>query len=95
MGWSYENYVSYGRQPNPRAMGLGLRSQLIQLPSKDDALPGDVFWIAWGTMPMHVALFTGTTIIHSLILVKKVVEQTYDDTWRAQTRIAFRFKELA
>jgi hypothetical protein len=76
-------------------MGLGLRSTLIQLPSKDDALPGDVFWIAWGVSPMHVALFTGTTIIHSLILVGKVVEQTYDDIWYSQTRLAFRFKELA
>ncbi|RLJ20809.1 peptidase P60 [bacterium endosymbiont of Escarpia laminata] len=93
LGLSQFDSRDYGRSPNPERMGAILRSELIEIPVID-AEPGCVFWMAFDADPQHVAIYTGTNLIHAYSMAEKCVEHRMDSQLRTKIRAAFQFKKV-
>ena len=78
----------YGRVPSGRMMERRLRAECEQIPI-DDALPGDLYHMAFDKQPQHIAMVTDHGIIHA-DNQHGVVEHWLDDTWRKRIRGAYR-----
>lgn len=83
-------YAAYSMLPNPRKMREGLAEFFVPI-SKDEALPGDIFYIAWAKEPQHVALLSDHGLIHSYSHVGKVVEHALDAEWERRICAAYRY----
>lgn len=83
-------YAAYSMLPNPRKMREGLAEFFVPI-AKDEALPGDIFYIAWAKEPQHVALMTDHGLIHSYSHVGKVVEHALDAEWERRICAAYRY----
>lgn len=83
--------AAYPLRPNGQ-LRESLDAQLVAVP---DALPGDVLLMSFSEEPHHVALFTGETIIHAYITVRKCVEQPMVELWEKRVRGVYRFREFA
>ena len=83
-------YAAYSMLPNPRKMREGLAEFFVPI-AKDEALPGDIFYIAWAKEPQHVALLTDHGLIHSYSHVGKVVEHALDAEWERRICAAYRY----
>lgn len=82
---------AYPLRPNGQ-LRMSLDAQLVGVPS---ALAGDVLLMSFSEEPHHVALFTGPTIIHAYITVKRCVEQPMAELWEKRVRGVYRFREFA
>ena len=56
-----------------------------------EATLADIYFMAWGREPQHVALITDKGIIHSYSGVGKVVEHALDESWRRRIVAAYRY----
>ena len=61
-----------------------------QIPVAEATL-ADIYFMAWGREPQHVALISDKGIIHSYSGVGKVVEHGLDDRWQQRISAAYRF----
>lgn len=91
-------YARYGRAPNPRRMGEGLRTFLdaAAVPLRAPAPDGFICWIQWrDDLPMHLGIAatfqTRRTIIHAVRDVGKVVEHGLTDLWLSRVAAWFTF----
>ena len=57
-------FANYSMLPNSRRMREGLTTWLVEIPV-DEATLADIYFMAWGREPQHVALITDKGIIHS------------------------------
>ena len=83
-------FNNYSIMPNPRRMREGLATWLVQIPVEDATL-ADIYFMAWGREPQHVALITDSGIIHSYSRAEKVVEHGFDNLWRSRIVAAYRY----
>jgi NlpC/P60 family putative phage cell wall peptidase len=83
-------FANYSIMPNPRRMREGLATWLVQIPVAEATL-ADIYFMAWGKEPQHVALITDKGIIHSYSRAGKVVEHGLDDLWRSRIIAAYRY----
>ncbi len=83
-------FNNYSIMPNPRRMREGLATWLVQIPVPDATL-ADIYFMAWGKEPQHVALITDRGIIHSYSRAGKVVEHGLDDLWHSRIVAAYRY----
>lgn len=90
-GLLHRDVAAYPLRPNGE-LTTQLNAQLVRVPH---ATAGDVLLMAFSDEPHHVALFTGQTIIHAYIKVRRCVEQPMADIWWQKVRGIYRFKELA
>ena len=60
-----------------------------------EAGPADILLMAFDSEPHHLALYTGSTIIHSYVRVRKCIEQPMADIWWPKVCGIYRFRELA
>ena len=81
----------YAKQPNAKEMERVLEEKLDRIPPAEAKI-GDVLHFAFDRDPQHVAILTDVGIIHSYAQVRKCVEHSFDDTWKARLRGAYRFK---
>ncbi len=86
--------AAYGRLPNNAMLEWWLDQQSFL---ERAALPaaGDLLLMRFTGEPQHLALYTGTTIIHAYEAVGRVVEHRLDDKWRRRIVRAYRFKGMA
>ncbi len=89
-----KTFNNYSIMPNPRRMREGLATWLVQIPV-DEAMLADIYFMAWGKEPQHVALITDKGIIHSYSRAGKVVEHGLDDLWRSRIVAAYRYPVFA
>lgn len=89
-----QRYAAYSMLPNPRKMREGLAEFFVPI-EKAEALPGDIFYIAWAKEPQHVALMTDHGIIHSYSHVGKVVEHALDAEWERRICATYRYPYFA
>lgn len=77
--------TNYGRRPNDARFLRGLEHWCYRSPRA--LLAGDLVLMCWPRMPypMHIAVYSGTTIIHSYQSIGRVVESSYSDPWPART----------
>lgn len=74
-------FGAYSRLPNPARMAQGMREFLM--PLTGDPETGDIIWLAWRRdLPMHLAICTGDTMIHSYSDIGRVVEHGLTAEWR-------------
>ena len=83
-------FANYSMLPNSRRMREGLATWLVEIPVPDAVL-GDIYFMAWGREPQHVALVTDIGIIHSYSGVGKVVEHALDESWRRRIIASYRY----
>jgi NlpC/P60 family putative phage cell wall peptidase len=92
LGLPNQAMLNYAANPHPREMYEELCRQMVPTPLRAADL-GDVYHMAWGRYPQHVAIITDVGIIHSWKGVGRVVEHPLDDIWRGRIRGAYRFRE--
>ncbi|MDD3183423.1 MAG: peptidase P60 [Alphaproteobacteria bacterium] len=85
-----QSFANYSMLPNSRRMREGLATWLVEIPVAEATL-ADIYFMAWGREPQHVALITDKGIIHSYSGVDKVVEHALDESWRHRIVAAYRY----
>jgi cell wall-associated NlpC family hydrolase len=86
---------AYGRVPNAGLLEywLDLQPYLVTAPVTD-LQPGDVLLMKFGKEPQHLAIYTGSTIIHAYQIVGRTVEHGLDDKWRRRIVRVYRFADI-
>ena len=87
----YSEWPGYGRTPQHGLLESVLDNQPC-LVVVHDRLPGDLLLIRFGREPQHLAIFTGSTIIHCYEAVGRVCEHGLDQTWESRIVRTYRFK---
>lgn len=82
--------TDYGRRPHGVLQPI-LDAAMVKV---TDWQPGDTLVMAFRHEPMHVAIYTGATVIHTYATLGKVVEHDLDARWRARVAGAYRLREL-
>lgn len=77
----------YGRLPCNGLLELQLAEHALAAPAPE---PGTILLMRFGRWPQHVALCTGSTLVHSYEAVGKVVEHGYSGKWPGRTVSAWR-----
>ena len=85
-----QRYAAYSTLPNPRKMRQGLAEFFVPI-QKDEALPGDILYIAWAKEPQHVALVTDRGIIHSYSHVGRSWNTRWTRNGTAEVCAAYRY----
>ena len=96
LGIEYIDVPDYGRDPY---QGL-LQSTLADQPNldavpRDEMQSGDVLLMRFGRDPQHLAIYTGSTIIHSYDNVGMACEHDMTDVWRRRIVAVYRFRGLS
>lgn len=96
LGLPHVDERGYPRRPYRGLIKSILDSQpSLQSIPKSDMAPGDVFlmWLTNTREPMHVAIFTGPTIVHAYSVMGRVVEQSMTLEWRKHISTVYRIVE--
>jgi NlpC/P60 family putative phage cell wall peptidase len=84
---------NYSKHPDGQTLREGCDRYMTRIDAAA-AGPGDVLIFAFTNEPQHMGIVAEhegrQTIIHSLMLSRKVVETSLDDNWRERIRGAFR-----
>ena len=91
LGMHYDAPTNYGRTPYRGLLEATLDAQpcLERVP---DMQAGDVLLMKWKAEPMHLAIWTGSRIIHAYEGAGKCCEHGLDDAWRSRIVRAYRFR---
>lgn len=89
-GLPHRDVAAYPLRPNGQ-LTRELDAQLVRV---SDARKGDVLLMSFEDEPHHIAIYTGPTIIHAYMSVKKCVEQPMVDYWLEKVRRVYRLKEF-
>jgi NlpC/P60 family putative phage cell wall peptidase len=93
LGLSDFDTVDYAKQPNANAMTKVLNEHMVRIPV-NEATIGDVLHFAFDREPQHVGFITDIGILHAYAQVRKCIEHSFDDAWKARVRGAYRFKGI-
>lgn len=94
IGLCYDAPTDYPRTPYQGLLESTLDGQAC-LERVSDMQPGDILLMRFMTDPQHLAIWTGSTIIHAYESVGKCCEHRMDDAWRARVMRVYRFRGLA
>lgn len=84
--------TNYSRTPH--GVLLPLLEKALD-PVEGEICPGDLLVFRFKHEPMHIGIWTGSTLIHTFATIGRVVEHELDDRWKAMVVCAYRFKEFA
>lgn len=94
LGVSDEDFRQYGPMPNPQRMEMLLKEHFVPI-SVQDLTPGDILWFKITSIPQHLAIYTGISIIHAVSSGPKcVVEHGYRFPWPKRVAGVFRYRWL-
>ena len=91
LGLPYKDMYGYSRVPHEgklKAM-LDLQPSLQQVSTPE---PGDLLLMKFGGEPTHIAVFTGSTVIHAYEAAGKVCEHILDSDWKAWIVASYRIR---
>jgi len=93
-GLPYADQTNYPRLPGSGRLESALDDQpcLIRVPVSTRQA-GDVLLMKFAGDPQHLAIFTGSTIIHAYETVGKVAEHRLDEAWERRIVRVYRFTE--
>jgi cell wall-associated NlpC family hydrolase len=95
LGIAHHDRTDYPRRPLNGQLQAQLDTQENLKKVASAPLPGDVLLMRFGRDPQHLAIFTGSSIIHAYESVGRVVEHVMDAKWLARIVAAYRFKGLS
>jgi len=93
IGLIYDAPTNYPRTPYKGLLEQTLDAQPC-LVRADDMRPGDVLLMRFGREPQHVAIYTGSTVIHAYEAVSRCVEHAIDAEWLSRIVRIYRFQGL-
>jgi cell wall-associated NlpC family hydrolase len=93
MGCEVKQPAAYSRTPNNAMLEYWADRQPF-LTRETIPQAGDILLMKFKTEPQHVAIFTGTGLIHAYEKFGKVVEHDIDAKWRKRIVRAYRFKGI-
>ncbi|MFW5970145.1 MAG: NlpC/P60 family protein [Halofilum sp. (in: g-proteobacteria)] len=82
----------YPRAPDPRRMRSVLERILVRV--TDAWRPGDVLYCRIKHDPQHLAIWTGSSMIHGYLTAGRVVEHGMDRRWERRVIARYRHPEL-
>lgn len=86
----------YGRNPSGGRLESALDGQCCVCRVDASALqPGDVLLMRFSSEPQHLAICTGSGIVHAYEAAGACVEHVIDSAWRRRIVRAYRFIEVA
>lgn len=89
-----DDFLNYGREPQPHIMARELDKRLERAPL-DDLRPTDILWFRIIQDPQHLALYTGKTIIHAVNGGPfRVVEHGFRHPWPKRLYRAYRYPDV-
>ena len=93
-GLPYSDQTDYPRLPGSGRLESALDDQpcLIRVPVSTRQA-GDVLLMKFAGDPQHLAIFTGSTIVHAYETVGKVAEHRLDEAWERRIVRCYRFVE--
>lgn len=95
-GHEADEPMAYGRMPNNAMLEYWLERQpFLARASTRDLQPGDLLLMHFAGEPQHLAIYTGTGIVHAYEPIGKVVEHDLDAKWRRRIVRAYRFNGVA
>lgn len=92
-GFDRPEFVAYGRRP-PRGKSMLTYFDDLIVARAGEPQPSDilVFWVNKETKrPQHIALYTGSTLIHTFADIGRVVEHGFSPEWREKLVKTYRF----
>ena len=94
-GLPYADQTNYPRMPGSGRLEAALDEQpcLTRVPVSTRQA-GDVLLMKFAGDPQHLAIFTGSTIIHAYETVGKVAEHRLDEAWERRIVRVYRFTEV-
>lgn len=94
LGLEYIDQQGYGRDPYKDLLRTALNEQpCLTVVPLDQMQAGDVLLMRFGREPQHLAIYTGSGIIHSFETVGIVCEHDLTEVWRRRILAVYRFKE--
>lgn len=94
LGLHYEAPTNYPRTPYHGLLEATIEAQDC-IERVTEKQPGDILLMRWKAEPMHLAIWTGSTIIHAYEGAGKCCEHIMDSAWQARVVRVYRFKGLA
>lgn len=93
IGVEYLEWPGYGRTPHNGLLEAVMADQPC-LEIVHSRHPGDILLMRFGREPQHLAIFTGSTIIHCYEAVGMVCEHNLDQIWESRIVRIYRFKNI-
>ena len=93
LGLTNFTVTGYSRSPSENLIRKYLNEHFDEIPV-DFVKEGDILLFCFDKEPQHVAIYTGENLIHAFMQVRKCVEHSYDDLWKARTRGAYRYRGI-
>lgn len=90
-------FKGYGRPPNARLLIQACDAYLDRIPSKSDALPGDIVLGRVEIEPQHFGILTGIYppyVIHAYGQLNKVAENRADERWQSKMLRVYRLRGI-
>lgn len=94
LGLDYEDVPAYGLVPFNGLLEKALDAQPC-LERVESAQAGDILLMRFLGEPQHLAVFTGTSIVHAYLAIGKVCEHDLDDDWRSRIIRIYRIVGIA
>lgn len=93
IGCAVDEPAAYSRLPHKGLLESWLNRQpCLEQAASPDA--GDVLLMRFTAEPQHIAIYTGTTIIHAYEGIGRTVEHDLDAKWRRRIVCVYRFRGL-
>lgn len=90
------DFTAYGRWPQPARMGEILTDFFtIHRPNPENMKPGSILWLKILGDPMHLAIYTGDSIIHAVSSgPARVVEHGFRGPWPKRIHAILEWKNI-
>ena len=95
LGIEYTDVSGYSRRPSggliESTFDAHVESGTLLRIDPDRMQSGDFLMMRFGRDPQHLAIFTGSTIVHAYETVGKVAEHRLDEAWERRIVRVYRF----
>jgi cell wall-associated NlpC family hydrolase len=83
----------YSKRPMPRELLKEIKQYMYPI-EKEEAREGDIVLMRYGGRALHLALFTGNTLIHAALINRKVIEHPIDPSVKPHIYKYYSFKDI-
>ena len=89
LGCTLDDIYAYEKIPDPQTLYEGLDANFTRVLRYQ---PGDILVLRINREPQHIAIYTGSTMIHSYERAGKVCENRFSEGWRARVLRSYKYE---